>query len=99
MKRLGKRETKIIVPFCSVRTQCVIENYIKIVKNSKKKKKEIRLWFISSQNRSEKDEKYGKQKLLFRFVSFLPDAQKKIPKKIKKLKNTIVDSFKAKIGW
>ena len=35
----------------------------------------------------------------YRFVSFLPDAQKKIPKKIKKLKNTIVDSFQAKIDW
>ena len=33
------------------------------------------------------------------FVSFLPDPQKKIPKKIKKLKNTIVDSFQAKIDW
>ena len=35
----------------------------------------------------------------YRFVSFLPDAQKKNPKKIKKLKNTIVDSFQAKIDW
>ena len=59
-KKMRKRETKIIVPFCSVPTQCVIENSIRIVKNSKKRKKEIRLWFISSQNRSENDEKYGK---------------------------------------
>ena len=35
----------------------------------------------------------------YRFVSFLPDPEKKIPKKIKKLKNTIVDSFQAKIDW
>ena len=35
----------------------------------------------------------------YRFVSFLPDAKKKIPKKIKKLKNTIVNSFQAKIDW
>ena len=35
----------------------------------------------------------------YRFVSFLPHAQKKIPKKFKKLKNTIVDSFQAKIDW
>ena len=35
----------------------------------------------------------------YRFVSFLPDAQKKIPKKFKKLKNTIVDSFQTKIDW
>ena len=33
----------------------------------------------------------------YRFVSFLPDAQKKIPKKLKKLNNTIADSFQAKI--
>ena len=32
----------------------------------------------------------------YRFVSFLPDAQQKITKK---LKNTIMDSFQAKIGW
>ena len=33
----------------------------------------------------------------YRFVSFLPDTQKKIQKK--KLKNCIVDSFQAKIDW
>ena len=33
----------------------------------------------------------------YRFVSFLPDTQKKIPKK--KLKNSIVDSFQAQIDW
>ena len=38
-KKMRKRETKIIVPFCYVPARCVIENYIKIVKNSKKKKK------------------------------------------------------------
>ena len=59
-KKIRKRETKIIVPFCYVPARCVIENSIKIVKNSKKKKKKIRLWLISSQNRSENDEKYGK---------------------------------------
>ena len=32
----------------------------------------------------------------YRFVSFLPDAKKKIPKKYK---NTIVDSFQGKIDW
>ena len=39
------------------------------------------------------------QNKTYRFVSFIPDAQKKIPKKIKKLKNTIIDSFQAKIDW
>ena len=40
----------------------------------------------------------------YRFVPFLPDALKKIPKKnckkIKKIKkNTIMASFQARIGW
>ena len=40
----------------------------------------------------------------YRFVPFLPDALQKIPKKHlqknkKKLKNTIMASFKARIGW
>ena len=39
------------------------------------------------------------QNKTYRFVSFIPYAQKKIPKKIKKLKNTIVDSFQTKIDW
>ena len=37
-RRMRKREKKIIIPFCSVPTLCVIENSIKILKNSKKKK-------------------------------------------------------------
>ena len=32
----------------------------------------------------------------YNFVSFLPRALQKIPKKFK---NTIMDSFQAKIGW
>ena len=39
----------------------------------------------------------------YRFVPSLPDEKFKIPKKIakkfKKLKNTILASFKARIGW
>ena len=36
----------------------------------------------------------------YHFVSFLSGAEQKIPKKkAKKLKNTIVDKFKAKIVW
>ena len=35
----------------------------------------------------------------YRSVSFLPDEQKKILKKFKKLKNTITDLFQAKISW
>ena len=35
----------------------------------------------------------------YRFVSFQPDEQKKIPKKFTNFKNTIVNSFQAKIDW
>ena len=49
-KKMRKREIKIIVPFCSVSTRCLIEN------------------------------------------------SKQIGKKFKKLKNTIMASFKVKIG-
>ena len=39
----------------------------------------------------------------YRFVSSLPDASQKIPKKkakiFKKLENTFMASFQAKIGW
>ena len=35
----------------------------------------------------------------YRFVSFQPEEQKKIPKKFKKFKNTIMASLLAKIGW
>ena len=35
----------------------------------------------------------------YRFVSFLPDKQKKITKEFKKFKNAIVNSFQAKIDW
>ena len=45
-KKMRERETKIIVPFCYVPARCVIENSIKIVKNSKKKKRNsIRVHF------------------------------------------------------
>ena len=32
-------------------------------------------------------------------VSFLPDANQKIPKKFKNFKKAIMASFQAKIGW
>ena len=44
-KKMRKRETKIIVPFYSVPTRCVIENSIKIVKNSKNKRNMIMVNF------------------------------------------------------
>ena len=80
-KNMRKRETKIIVPFCSVPTRCVMENSIKIVKNSKKKKKYDYGSFQAKIGRTRMRNMENKN---YRFVSFLPDAQKKIPKKIKK---------------
>ena len=57
--------------------------------------------FFSSQNRLEKAEKEKKQNLSFRFVPTRPGIEnsKKVAKKLKKLKNTITDSFHTKIGW
>ena len=49
----------------------------------------------------EEAEKERKEKLLFRFVpaQSVIENSKKIAKKFKKLKNTIMNSFQAKIGW
>ena len=78
-KKMRKREIKIILPFCSVPTRCVIENSIKIVKNSTKKKKYDYGSFQAKIGRKRNKNMENKN---YRFVSFLPDAQKKISKKI-----------------
>ena len=52
-KKMRKREIKIIVPFHSVPTRCVIENSKQIAKKLKKIKK-YHCAFILSQNRLEK---------------------------------------------
>ena len=44
-KKMKKGEIKIIVPFRSVPTRCVIENSINIVKNSKNKRNTIMVHF------------------------------------------------------
>ena len=44
-KKMRKREIKIVVPFRSVPTRCVIENSIKTVKNSKNKRNTIMVHF------------------------------------------------------
>ena len=56
---------------------------------------------IYSQNRLEKAEKDGKQKLSFCFVPNPTRNRKfkKIEKKLRKFKNTIVTSFQVIIGW
>ena len=85
MEKDEKERNKIIVPFCSVPTRCVIENSIKIVKNSKKEKKKYD--YGSLQAKIGWKRMRNMENKTYRFVSFLPDAQKKIPKKNKKLKN------------
>ena len=57
--------------------------------------------FISSQTRLEKDEKERNKKLSFRsvFTRCVIKISKKEQKNTKKLKNTIVASFQAIIGW
>ena len=79
-KKMRKRETKIVVPFCSVPTLCVIENPIKILKNSKKKKYD----YGSFQAKIGRKRMRNMENKNYRFVSFLLDAEKKIPKKIAK---------------
>ena len=57
--------------------------------------------FFSSQNRLGKAEKERKEKKLLRCIPTRPVVENtiKIAKKFKKLKNTIMASFQAKIGW
>ena len=56
---------------------------------------------ISRQNRLGKANEVRKKKLSFRFVPIqsVIENSKNITKKFKKLKNTIIASFEAKIGW
>ena len=71
----------------------------KFHKNRNKfKKKEKKYNYGSFQAKIGRKRMRNMEKKNYRFVSFLPNAQKKIPKRIKKLKNTIVASFQAKIG-
>ena len=58
-KKMRKKEIKIIVPFRSIPTRCVIENSKQIAKKLKKIKK-YHYGFISSQNKLEKTEKERK---------------------------------------
>ena len=76
-----------------------MENSKKIGKNFKKLEK-YHCGFISSQNTLKKAEKDGKQKLSFYFVPprCVKENSKKIEKKFRKYKNTIVASFQAIIG-
>ena len=73
----------------------------KFQKNNKKiqKIKKYHFEFISSQNRLEKDEKGRNKNYRSVPTRCVIENSKQIAKKFKKLKNTIVASFQAKIGW
>jgi len=93
----AEKERKLKLSFRFVPTRRIIEN-------SKKKSKKIQkpsFGFFSSRNRLENAEKERKRKLSFRFVPTrrVIENSKKKEKKFKKLKNTIMALFQAKIGW
>ena len=77
-KKMRKRETKIIVPFRSVPTRCVIENSKEIAKNFKKLKNTIVASFQAKIGRKRLRNRENKN---YPSVLFLPEARKKIPKK------------------
>ena len=77
-KKMRKREIKIIVPFRSVPARCVIENSKQIAKKFKKLKNTIVASFQAKIGRKMMRNIENKN---YRFVSFLPNAQQKIPKK------------------
>ena len=77
-KKMRKREIKIIVPFRSVPTRCVIEN-------SKQIAKKLKNIIVASFQAKIGLKRLGKRKNKnYRFVSSLPDAKQKIPKKKQK---------------
>ena len=80
-KKIRKRETKIIVPFRSVPTWCVIENSKQIAKKLKKLKNTIVSLFQAKIGRKRLRKRENKN---YPSVPFLPEAWKKIPKKWQK---------------
>ena len=86
-KRPRREKIKIIVPFRSVPTLCVIGNSKKNIRKIRKTK-QYHYGFISSENRLEKAEKQKNYKLSFRSVPTqnVIEISKKIAKKIEKTK-------------
>ena len=80
-RKMRKREIKIIVPFRSVPTWCVIENFKQIAKKLKKLKNTIVASFQVKIGRKRLRKRENKN---YPSVSFLPEAWKKIPKKWQK---------------
>ena len=93
---MRKREIKIIIPFRSVPTRCVIENSKKITKKLKKLKNTIMNSFQAKIGRKKMRKREIKIIVPFRFVPTrcVIENSKQIAKK---LKNTILASFQAKI--
>ena len=93
---MRKREIKIIIPFRSVPTRCVIENSKKIIKKLKKLKNTIMNSFQAKIGRKKMRKREIKIIVPFSFVPTrcVIENSKQIAKK---LKNTIVASFQAKI--
>ena len=80
---MRKRETKFIVPFCSVPNRCVIENSIKIVKNSTKKKKKYDYGSFQAKIGRRRPRKTENKS--YRSVSFQCGTKQKIKKNSKKI--------------
>ena len=94
MLRKRKNKNYISVTFLS-------DELEKIPKKKQKNLKKYHYGFFSSQNRTEKTEKERKKILFFLSIPTQPvtENSKKITKKLKKLKNTLMTSLQAKIGW
>ena len=73
-KKMRKREIKIIVPFRSLPTRCVIENSKKITKKLKKLKNTIMNSFQAKIGWRKIRKREIKIIVPFRSVPFLPDA-------------------------
>ena len=73
-KKMRKREIKIIVPFRSLPTRCVIENSKKITKKLKKLKNTIMNSFQDKIGWKKMRKREIKIIVPFRSVPFLPDA-------------------------
>ena len=99
-KKMRKRETKIIVPFCYVLARCVIENSKKITKKFKKLKNTIKNSFQAKIGW--KKMRKRETKIIVPFCSaptrFVIENSIKIVKnsKKKKKRNTIMVHFKPK---
>ena len=85
--------------FCSVPTRRVIENYKKLAKNFKKLKK-IPLWLHFKPKYVGKGREREKIKIIvpFRYNQTHNRKFQKKAKKFKKLKNSVMGLFQAKVG-